>query len=74
MAENDKSLDRVQSPTVIAQPVSVGPRQAEDKKDEARKERRRRSKRPGIEETLQQEQSLRERQDDEDQFHIDYHA
>ena len=46
------SLDRVQSPTVIAQPIAIGPRQAEHSKDNKRKgKKRRRQTRPSIEET-----------------------
>ncbi len=75
MAAHDESLDRVQSPTVVAQPVSIGPRQAENKKEDARKgKKHRRRPRPSIEETLRQEQTQRECDGDEEQTHIDYHA
>jgi len=74
MAMNDQPLDRVQAAGVVAQPISIGPRQAEREKDDAQKERRRRRPRHSIEETLEEEQPLREGGTDDKQPHIDYHA
>lgn len=74
MAMSDQPLDRVQAPSVVAQPISVSPRQAEREKDDVRKERRRRRPQHSIEETLEEEQPLRENGTDDEQSHIDYHA
>jgi hypothetical protein len=74
MAMSEQPLNRIQSPGVVAQPASIGPRQAEREKDDARKERRRRPHRPGIEETLDEELALRDDSDEDKQTHIDYHA
>lgn len=73
MTMSEQPLNRIQSPGVIAQPASIGPRQAEREKDDARKERRRRPPRPAIEETLDEELALRDGTA-EKQSHIDYHA
>lgn len=69
-----EQLDRVQAPAVVAQPVSIGPRQAERKKDDARKERRRRHPQQSIEDALDEEQDLRESGGNDQQSHIDFHA
>jgi hypothetical protein len=74
MAMGEQSLDRVLTPGVVEHPVSIGPRQAEREKDESRKERRRRPSRPSIEETLDEEQALREDVGHGTHDHIDYHA
>ena len=74
MAGSDRSLDRIESPVAVAQPISIGPRQAEQKNEDGRKERRRRRSRPSIEETLEQEQLLREQGGENESTHIDYHA
>jgi hypothetical protein len=74
MAEHN-SLDRVQSPTVIAQPIAIGPRQAEHSKDNSRKgKKRRRQTRPSIEETRREEPPQCNGDGPEDQGHIDYRA
>lgn len=70
----DKSLERIQAPEIVAQPVSIGPRPDEREKGDARKQRRRRPERHTIEETLDEEQPLREGNPDENRPHIDYHA
>jgi hypothetical protein len=74
MAMGEQPLDRVQAPAVVGQPIAIGPRQAEREKDDARKDRRRRSPRQSIEDTLDEEQELREGGADDSQSHIDYHA
>jgi hypothetical protein len=74
MAMSEQPLNRIQSPSVVAQPASIGPRQAEREKDDARKERRRRPPRPAIEETLDDEVALRDGSAENKQSHIDYHA
>ncbi len=73
--DDNKSIHPVQSPTVVSQPVSIGPRQAEQKKkDQSRKDRNRRPAKPSLEETLRQEQQQRETEANDRQSHIDYHA
>ena len=75
MAPDDKSLSRIQAPTVISQPVSIGPRQADrDKKDESRKGRKQRPAKASIDETLQEEKNKCQSEDDDQQSHIDYRA
>ena len=74
MAMGEQPLDRVVTLGAVEHPVSIGPRQAEREKDEPRKERRRRPPRPSIEETLDEEQAQRERDDKNKHDHIDYHA
>ena len=74
MAMSEQPLNRIQSPGVVAQPASIGPRQAEREKEDARKERRRRPTRHGIEETLEEELTLRDGDAEDKQTHIDYHA
>ncbi|NLW84145.1 MAG: hypothetical protein GXY41_07065 [Phycisphaerae bacterium] len=70
----DQSLERIQAPEVVTQPVSIGPRPAERENDDTRKQRRRRPERHKIEETLDEEQPLRVGDPDEHWSHIDYHA
>jgi len=70
----DPTLDKVLTTVTIAQPASIGPRQAEHPKDESRKDRRRQSRRPSIEQTLQEEQAIRDGAVADDNGHIDYHA
>ncbi len=70
----DKSLERIQAPEIVAQPVSIGPRPDEREKGGARKQRRHRPERYTIEETLDEEQPLRAGDPDEHRSHIDYHA
>lgn len=70
----DSSLNKVLSTVTIAQPASIGPRQAEHQKEGSRKDRRRKSRRLSIEQTLEEEQAIRDGADAEDTHHIDYHA
>lgn len=70
----DQPLQKVLSTATVAGSASIGPRQTEHQKDESRKERRRHARKPSIEETLDQEQAIRDGAVVEDAYHIDYHA
>lgn len=70
----DRPLDRVQSAVTVAQPAAIGPWQPDDQKDPPRKDRRRAAKRKSIEETLEQEQAVRDGAAADNAYHIDYHA
>lgn len=78
MAMSDHPLQRIEAPGIVGQSASIGPRQAERDKDQSSKKRQqRRSKRPGIEETLEEEQQTLqagEANNDNEKTHIDYHA
>ena len=69
-----EQLDRVQATPLVAQPVSIDPRQAGREKNEMWKKRRRRLSGQSPEETLDDERDLRESRDKDDLSHIDYHA
>jgi hypothetical protein len=57
----------------VEQTISIGSR-VQRKKDAAQKDRRRRQRKTGIEESLQEEQEELDKQIPEGDGHVDYHA
>ena len=68
-----RQFDPVEAPAHVEQTISIGSR-VQRKKDAAQKDRHRRRRRAGIEQSLQEEKEELEKQSPERDEHVDYHA